>query len=79
MGEKTVLITVRLPRGLLEGLGDLVERGLYPNRSEAVRAAIMELLERHRDGLLRPEGEQHDGKDPNCQSRGGRAQGQEGI
>ncbi|MEL9991401.1 MAG: ribbon-helix-helix domain-containing protein [Thermoproteus sp.] len=77
--KRTVLITVRLPKGLLDGLEELVERGLYPNRSEAVRAAIVDLLERHRDGLLQFEGQQDYGQNADGQSRGGRAQSQEGI
>jgi hypothetical protein len=37
-----------VPRKMLEELDGLVRRGIFPNRSEAMRAAIRELLERYR-------------------------------
>lgn len=38
------LISVHVPKRMLEELDELVRRGIYPNRSEAIRAAIRELL-----------------------------------
>ncbi|AEH23987.1 ribbon-helix-helix domain-containing protein [Pyrococcus yayanosii] len=40
------IISVQLPPSLIHGLDALVKRGLYPNRSEAIRNAIRELLKR---------------------------------
>ncbi|MFB6490632.1 MAG: ribbon-helix-helix domain-containing protein [Thermoproteus sp. AZ2] len=42
--DKMALISVHVPKRMLEELDDLVRRGIYPNRSEAIRAAIRELL-----------------------------------
>ena len=38
------LIAVHLPDKLLDDIQELVEKGLYPNRSEAIRIAIRDLL-----------------------------------
>ena len=38
------LIAVHLPDKLLEDIQCLVEKGLYPNKSEAIRIAIRDLL-----------------------------------
>ena len=38
--EKMALISFHLPQEMLQQLEELVRRGLFPNRSEAVRAAI---------------------------------------
>ena len=48
-GEKQVLISVHLPREWLEALEALVRRGVFPHRSEAIRHAIRELLDKYRD------------------------------
>ncbi len=40
------LVTIHLPEAYLEGLERLVEKRLYPNRSEAIRVAIRDLLKR---------------------------------
>ncbi|MBD3406354.1 MAG: ribbon-helix-helix protein, CopG family [Candidatus Lokiarchaeota archaeon] len=40
------LVTLHCPSQYLEGLEKLVESGLYPNRSEAIRIAIRDLLKR---------------------------------
>lgn len=42
--EKMALISVHVPKRMLEELDELVRKGIYPNRSEAIRAAIRELL-----------------------------------
>ena len=38
------ILTVHLPDAYIEGLNKLVELKLYPNRSEAIRVAIRDLL-----------------------------------
>jgi antitoxin ParD1/3/4 len=38
------LIAVHLPERLLDDIQRLVEKGLYPNKSEAIRIAIRDLL-----------------------------------
>lgn len=40
------LVTVKLPEALIEGLDQLVESGMYQNRSAALRAAVRDLLKR---------------------------------
>ncbi len=40
------IITVKIPETYLEGLEELVNTGRYTSRSEAIRAAIRELLKR---------------------------------
>jgi len=42
-----ILITVNLPESYLQGLNELVRLGYYPSRSEAIRAAIRDLLHEH--------------------------------
>jgi len=38
------LIAVHLPDRILDDIQQLVENGLYPNRSEAIRIAIRDLM-----------------------------------
>ena len=40
------VITVKVPKAYLEELNRLVEAGLFPSRSEAIRIAIRDLLRR---------------------------------
>lgn len=40
------IITVKIPETYLEGLEELVNTGRYTSRSEAIRAAIRELLKK---------------------------------
>lgn len=47
--EKMILISFHVPRSYVETLDDLVKMGLYPSRSEAVRAALRELLSKYSD------------------------------
>ena len=47
--EKMVLISVHIPPAALEILDNMVQKGLYPSRSEAIRDAIRLLLEHFRD------------------------------
>jgi len=39
-------ITVRLPKALLDGIDDLIEMGMYENRSAVIRAAVRDLLKK---------------------------------
>lgn len=41
MGQR---VSVRLPAEQIRKLEDLVEQGVYPNRSEAIREAVRERL-----------------------------------
>ena len=43
---KMKIISLQLPQGLINALDVLVRRGVYPNRSEAIREAIRELVKR---------------------------------
>jgi hypothetical protein len=47
-GRRMALLSVHVPRKMLEALDGLVGRGAYRSRSEAVRDAIRGLLERYR-------------------------------
>ena len=42
-------ISVYLPEELIESLDELVKRGFYPNRSEAIRIAIKDLVSPYLD------------------------------
>jgi len=44
--EKMVLISVHLPKQLLEELDEMVKQGRFPSRSEAIRVAVRELIYR---------------------------------
>ncbi|MHA1712837.1 MAG: ribbon-helix-helix domain-containing protein [Candidatus Ranarchaeia archaeon] len=39
-------MTLHIPEACLKGVDQLVEDGLYPNRSEVIRTAIRDLLRR---------------------------------
>ena len=43
---KLKLVSVHLPEKYVEYLERLVEMGLYPSRSEAIRVAVRDLLEK---------------------------------
>jgi antitoxin ParD1/3/4 len=45
-GALLKLITVKLPEAYLTGIDELVSAGIYPNRSEAMRVAIRDMLKR---------------------------------
>jgi len=51
--EKMVLISVHLPKQMLEEIDELTSQGVFPSRSEAIRIAIRDLLykERSRKGV----------------------------
>ena len=46
------LIQVYVPEDYLEALHELVRQGMYPNRSEAIRLAVRDLINRN-DVLLK--------------------------
>ncbi|MFW9908400.1 MAG: ribbon-helix-helix domain-containing protein [Candidatus Thorarchaeota archaeon] len=48
------LIAVHLPDKLLDDIQRLVDNGLYPNRSEAIRIAIRDLLKQELWGRNNP-------------------------
>ena len=48
---KTHIVSFHIPRALLEALDQLVEMGVFNNRSEAIRTALFNLLREHRDFL----------------------------
>ena len=43
-----VLISVHIPVQMLEELNELVKRGAFPSRSEAIRVAIRDLILREK-------------------------------
>jgi transcriptional regulator, CopG family len=49
--EPMELISVHLPKPMLAALDNLVRRGIYPNRSEAIRDALAKLLASYKDIL----------------------------
>ena len=49
-------IDFKIPESYLESLDELVDKGFYANRAEAMRTAIMDLLKKH--GEFRIEYEQ---------------------
>ena len=54
--EKMVLLSVHIPKKMLEELDELVKQGMFPSRSEAIRAAVWELI------LIRRERQQREGQ-----------------
>lgn len=54
---RTTIITFRIPRGMLKTIDELVEMGVFNNRSEAIRIALYNLirdLERERERARKP-------------------------
>ncbi len=47
------LITCHLPEAYLSGIEELVNLNVYPNRSEAIRVAIRDLLKEELTTLFR--------------------------
>lgn len=45
----TRVISVKLPVGLIEVLDELIEKGYFQNRSDAIREAIRKLLTGYRE------------------------------
>ena len=42
--ERMILISVHIPKQMLNDLDNLVAHGLFPSRSEAIRIAIKDML-----------------------------------
>jgi antitoxin ParD1/3/4 len=42
--EKMEMISIHIPKQMLEQLDQMVKLGIYPSRSEAIRAAVREFL-----------------------------------
>ncbi|WP_456365801.1 ribbon-helix-helix domain-containing protein [Thermococcus sp.] len=40
------IISVQMPQNLINAMDQLVKRGIYPNRSEIIRAALRDFLKR---------------------------------
>ena len=47
-------VTLRIPKQQIEEVEQMVETGEYPNRSEAIRAAVREMLNEQESGKERP-------------------------
>jgi len=45
--EKMMLISVHIPKRMLEELDEIVRRGYFPSRSEAIRVAIRDLIDKY--------------------------------
>ncbi len=52
---KMKLITVHLPVAYLNGIDELISHDSYPNRSEAIRVAVRDLLKSELGGFIRYE------------------------
>jgi len=46
-GMKMRIVTVKMPQPLLQHLDKLVAKGVFKNRSEAIRRAVILLLTKH--------------------------------
>ena len=46
VNERMVLVSLHMPKGLLDELDELVRKGIFPSRSEAIRIAVRELVEK---------------------------------
>ncbi len=47
-------VTLRIPKQQIEEVEHMVETGEYPNRSEAIRSAVREMLAEYDTGPERP-------------------------
>jgi Arc/MetJ-type ribon-helix-helix transcriptional regulator len=47
-------VTLRIPKQQIEEVERMVETGEYPNRSEAIRSAVREMLDEHDTEQRRP-------------------------
>jgi Arc/MetJ-type ribon-helix-helix transcriptional regulator len=47
-------VTLRIPKQQIEEVEQMVETGEYPNRSEAIRAAVRDMLAEQETGSERP-------------------------
>jgi Arc/MetJ-type ribon-helix-helix transcriptional regulator len=44
------LVTINIPQAYLDGIEQLVEEEIYPNRSETIRIAIRDFLRKEYNG-----------------------------
>lgn len=56
--EKMPTVAFHVEPEVLRAIEDAVARGLYPNRSEAIRDALRKLLDKYRDTLKKLEEEE---------------------
>ncbi|AAG18805.1 MULTISPECIES: ribbon-helix-helix domain-containing protein [Halobacterium] len=42
-------VTLRIPEQQIDEVEQMVERGKFPNRSEAIRSAVREMIDEHTD------------------------------
>jgi Arc/MetJ-type ribon-helix-helix transcriptional regulator len=47
-------VTLRIPKQQIEEVEQMVDTGEYPNRSEAIRSAVREMLAEQETGQERP-------------------------
>ncbi|ABM80790.1 ribbon-helix-helix domain-containing protein [Hyperthermus butylicus] len=52
---QTIVVTFKVPVELVEKLDELVRMGIFKNRSEALRHALVMLLNKYRGGLFAEE------------------------
>ena len=43
-------VTLRIPKQQIDAVEQMVETGKYPNRSEAIRSAVREMLDEQNQG-----------------------------
>jgi len=48
-------VTLRIPKQQIEEVERMVETGQYPNRSEAIRSAVREMVNEQADDERQPE------------------------
>jgi antitoxin ParD1/3/4 len=48
------LLTCHLPEAFLAGIDKMINAGVFPNRSEAIRCAIRDLIKNELTGWLQP-------------------------
>jgi antitoxin ParD1/3/4 len=56
-------VTLRIPKQQVEQVERMVETGEYPNRSEAIRSAVREMLAEHDTEKQRPSEKRQGRKD----------------
>jgi Predicted transcriptional regulators containing the CopG/Arc/MetJ DNA-binding domain and a metal-binding domain len=61
-------VTLRIPKQQVEQVERMVETGEYPNRSEAIRSAVREMLAEH-DAEKRPSSENRNGHEDGRKDR----------
>ena len=44
-------VTLRIPKQQIDAVEQMVESGQYPNRSEAIRSAVREMIEEEGDAV----------------------------